>query len=96
VLAERLGMRPLHRQAHDLAAALAGRRPDGLTRRGREIAALVAHGLSNRQIAAASHIRERTVESHVQHILDKLGCTNRTQIAARVAADAEEFRTGFA
>jgi DNA-binding CsgD family transcriptional regulator len=94
VLADRLGMRPLHRQARDLAESLTGHRPDRLTRREREIAALVAQGLSNRQIAAASHISERTVESHVQHILDKLGFTNRTQIAARVAADAEKFSTG--
>ena len=34
---------------------------------------LVAHGLTNRQIAAAAHISERTAETHVQHILDKLG-----------------------
>jgi DNA-binding CsgD family transcriptional regulator len=95
-LADRLGMRPLQRQAQDLAEALAGHAPGGLTRREREVAALVAQGLSNRQIAAAAHISERTVESHVQHILDKFGCTNRTQIAARVASEAEKFRTGSA
>jgi len=93
-LADRLGMHPLQRQAQDLAESLTGPQPGRLTRREREIAALVAQGLSNRQIAAASHISERTVESHVQHILDKLGFTNRTQIAARVAADAEKFSTG--
>jgi DNA-binding CsgD family transcriptional regulator len=92
-LADRLGMRPLQQQAQDLADSLTGQQPGRLTRREREVAALVAQGLSNRQIAAASHISERTVESHVQHILDKLGCTNRTQIAARVAADAEKFGT---
>ncbi len=54
----------------------------------------MAQGLSNRQIAAAAHISERTVESHVQHILDKLGFTNRTQIAAWVAAGGEKFSTG--
>jgi DNA-binding CsgD family transcriptional regulator len=93
-LADQLGMRPLQRQARDLAASLAGHQSGGLTRREREIAALVAQGLSNRQIAAASHISERTVESHVQHILDKLGFTNRTQIAAWVSAGAERFSTG--
>jgi DNA-binding NarL/FixJ family response regulator len=87
-------MRPLHRQAQDLAASLTGHGSGPLTRREREVAVLVAQGLSDRQIAAASHISERTVESHVQHILDKLGFTNRTQIAARVAADGEKFRTG--
>ena len=93
-LADRLGMRPLQRQAQDLAESLTGHGSSPLTRREREIAVLVAQGLSNRQIAAASHISERTVESHVQHILDKLGFANRTQIAASVAADAEKFRTG--
>jgi DNA-binding CsgD family transcriptional regulator len=93
-LADRLGMRPLQRQARDLASALTDHRPGGLTRREQEIAALVARGLSNRQIAAASHISERTVESHVQHVLDKLGFTNRTQIAAWIAAGAGRFGTG--
>jgi DNA-binding CsgD family transcriptional regulator len=93
-LADRLGMRPLHRQAQDLAGSLTGHRTGGLTRREREIAVLVAQGLSNRQIAATVQISERTVESHVQHILDKLGFTNRTQVAARVATEADEFSPG--
>jgi DNA-binding CsgD family transcriptional regulator len=93
-LADRLGMLPLRRQAQYLANALNGQRPGRLTRREREVALLVAQGLSNRQIAAASHIGERTVESHVQHILDKLGFNNRTQVAAWVATDSEEFGTG--
>ncbi len=93
-LADRLGMRPLQRQAQDLAEALSGQRPDRLTRREREVAGLVARGLSNRQIAAAAHISERTAESHVQHILDKLGFANRAQVAAWVAADGEKFGTG--
>jgi DNA-binding CsgD family transcriptional regulator/tetratricopeptide (TPR) repeat protein len=95
-LADRLGMRPLQREAQDLSAALAGDRPGGLTRREREVAVLVARGLSNRQIAAATHISERTVESHVQHILDKLGFTNRTQIAAWVATEGGKSGTGSA
>ena len=41
----------------------------------------MARGLTNRQIAAALHISERTAENHVQHILTKLGLQNRTQIA---------------
>jgi len=93
-LADQLGMRPLQRQAQDLAASLTGHRPSRLTRREREVAVLVARGLTNRQIAAAAHISERTAESHVQHILDKLGFTNRTQVAAWVAADGEKFGTG--
>ncbi|WP_312858202.1 response regulator transcription factor [Pseudonocardia pini] len=41
--------------------------------------------LTHRQIAAAAHISERTVETHVQHVLAKLGFTGRSQIAAWVA-----------
>ncbi len=69
--------------ARDLAAL--GAAPDGLSRREREIAALVGSGLTNRQIAATAHISERTVESHVQHVLAKLGFARRTEIAAWVA-----------
>jgi DNA-binding CsgD family transcriptional regulator len=83
--AEQLGMTPLHRRAGELAATIRGDRPSGLTRREAEVAAYVAQGLTNRQIAALMHISERTVESHVQHTLTKLGFSNRTQVAAWAA-----------
>jgi predicted ATPase/DNA-binding CsgD family transcriptional regulator len=70
-------------------------RPDGgragpgqLTRREQDVAALVARGHSNGQIAASLVISVRTVETHVQHIMDKLGCSTRAQIAAWSAARA--------
>jgi DNA-binding CsgD family transcriptional regulator len=53
----------------------------GLTRREREVAALIAEGRSNREIAEALVLGERTVESHVSSILAKLGFTKRAQIA---------------
>jgi predicted ATPase/DNA-binding CsgD family transcriptional regulator len=53
-----------------------------LTRREGDVAALVAQGMSNSQIAASLVISVRTVETHVQHIMDKLGCGTRAQIAA--------------
>ncbi|MGW0842853.1 ATP-binding protein [Streptomyces sp. NPDC002787] len=56
-----------------------------LTRREREVAALVAQGMSNRRIAAALVLSPRTVDGHVEHILAKLGFNSRTQIAAWVA-----------
>ena len=56
--------------------------PGGLTRREREIAGLVAEGLSNRAIAARLVIAQRTAETHVENILAKLGFTSRAQIAA--------------
>jgi len=58
---------------------------DILTRREREIAELVAQGLTNRQIAAQLVVAERTVDTHVGKILRKLALTSRTQVAALVA-----------
>jgi DNA-binding NarL/FixJ family response regulator len=85
-LADQLGLRPLAGRARGLAASLAGHGGGPLTRRETEIATLLARGLTNRQIAATAHIGERTVETHVQHILDKLGLASRTQVAAWLAA----------
>ena len=56
-----------------------------LTRREAEIAALVARGLTNRQIAQRLVISEGTAANHVQHILNKLGFDSRAQIAAWAA-----------
>ena len=53
-----------------------------LTRREEQVAALLAEGLSNRQIAQRLVLSQRTVESHVENILTKLGFTSRTQVAA--------------
>ncbi|MDR7489804.1 MAG: LuxR C-terminal-related transcriptional regulator [Armatimonadota bacterium] len=50
-----------------------------------EVARLVTRGLSNREIARTLVISERTVDAHLRHILDKLGFTSRTQVAAWVA-----------
>ena len=61
--------------------------PVRLTAREREVAALIAEGLSNRDIAARLVISARTAETHVQHIMVKLGLTARAQIAAWTAAD---------
>jgi non-specific serine/threonine protein kinase len=49
------------------------------------VAALVAGGLSNRAIAEQLHLSERTIESHVKNICDKLGFNSRSQVAAWVA-----------
>ncbi len=53
----------------------------GLTTREREVAALIAQGKSNRQIAGELVLSERTVENHIGNILSKLGFDSRTQIA---------------
>jgi predicted ATPase/DNA-binding NarL/FixJ family response regulator len=49
-----------------------------------EVAALIADGLTNREIGARLFISERTVDSHVRNMLNKLGFDSRTQIAAWV------------
>ena len=58
----------------------------GLTRREREVAGLLAEGLSNKDIAGRLVISQRTVETHVDHVLGKLGLTSRGQVASWVAA----------
>jgi DNA-binding CsgD family transcriptional regulator len=57
----------------------------GLTARECDVAALVGRGKSNREIADALVLGERTVQTHVSHILGKLGFTSRAQIAAWAA-----------
>ncbi|MFG1707053.1 AAA family ATPase [Nonomuraea sp. M3C6] len=82
--ARRLGMAPAARAAAQLADELAGVRggPVTLTRREHEITGLVATGLANREIAERLVVSERTVETHVSHVLGKLGLANRTQLTA--------------
>lgn len=53
-----------------------------LTPRQREVAALIADGLTNRQIAERLYITERSAESHVERIRDRLAFRSRSQIAA--------------
>lgn len=56
--------------------------PTGLTARQTEVAALVADGLTNRQIAERLSITERSAESHVERIRLRLGFRSRAQVAA--------------
>jgi DNA-binding CsgD family transcriptional regulator/streptogramin lyase len=66
--------------------------PDGestLSRREREVAALVAKGLTNREIAERLFISERTVDGHLEHIRQKLGVSSRASVAAWFVAQAQ-------
>jgi trimeric autotransporter adhesin len=56
--------------------------PNRLTARQREIAELVAAGLTNREIAKRLFISERTADGHLEQIRNKLGVSSRAQIAA--------------
>ncbi|OBH01087.1 MULTISPECIES: HD domain-containing phosphohydrolase [unclassified Mycobacterium] len=64
---EAAGHRPSRRPA----------RPAGLTRREAEVLLHVAQGLTNREIASALWISEKTVRNHVEHIYAKIGVSNR-------------------
>jgi len=61
--------------------AIAPERGPALSRREREVTGLIARGLSNREISAALVITEKTVGSHVEHIMTKLGLRSRTRVA---------------
>ncbi|GAB4532087.1 MAG: response regulator transcription factor [Anaerolineales bacterium] len=64
-----------------LPAASPGEPPADLTEREREILALIAQGLGNKQIAERLFLAEGTVKNYVSSILDKLGVEDRTQAA---------------
>jgi NarL family two-component system response regulator LiaR len=55
--------------------------PERLTAREQEVLALIARGYSNKRIALELGIAEKTVKTHVGHVLAKLGVTDRTQAA---------------
>jgi DNA-binding CsgD family transcriptional regulator/nucleoside-triphosphatase THEP1 len=80
-LARALGMTAYVGPTAVFGERLRAARDPGLTPRESEVAALVGEGLTNRQIAGRLTISERTAESHVQHVLTKLGFSSRSQIA---------------
>ncbi|MDR7309605.1 DNA-binding NarL/FixJ family response regulator [Nocardioides luteus] len=65
-------------------AAAAGRRLEALTEREHEVALAVGRGLSNAEIAKELYLSIPTVKAHVSRLFDKLGATNRVQIAITV------------
>ena len=71
--------------AHDAAPADArspSSLPAGLTEREAEVLALVASGLTNKELATRLYLSERTVARHLSNIFTKVGVTSRTAAAA--------------
>jgi non-specific serine/threonine protein kinase len=73
---------PLEQAIADALEGLGTVRLESLTRREAQVAALVARGLTNRQIATELIVTEATAAKHVEHIRAKLGARSRSQIAS--------------
>ena len=72
------------------ASATRSDAPARLTKRERQVAALIGEGLTNQAIASRLVISPRTAQGHVEHILAKLGFTSRAQVAAWVAEQSHD------
>jgi len=87
-IASELGMKPLMERVialQDRAQSQPARAeayPDGLSQREVEVLRLIAHGMTDREIAEALIISARTVGTHVSNILNKIGAINRTEAAS--------------
>jgi len=81
-----LGALPWSQRAGEELARIGGRRPGGpgLTATERRIATEAAHGRSNREIAAALFLSERTVEANLTRAYRKLGVRSRAQLARQL------------
>jgi DNA-binding NarL/FixJ family response regulator len=79
---ERLGAASWAETTRAELGRIGGRtRADGLTPGERRVAELVASGRTNREVAAALFLAERTVEAHLSHVYAKLGIRSRTELA---------------
>jgi DNA-binding NarL/FixJ family response regulator len=79
-----LGRKPPRRARGGRRADVLSRRADVLSRRESEVMALVAQGLTSRDIGGHLFLSPRTVEMHVQNSLDKLGCRTRAEAVRRL------------
>jgi DNA-binding CsgD family transcriptional regulator len=83
---EQLGAATWVEKARGELGQIGGRtRQEGLTAAERRVAELVAEGRTNREVAAALFLTERTVASHLTHVYAKLGIRSRTELARRLS-----------
>jgi DNA-binding NarL/FixJ family response regulator len=66
-----------------------------LTRREEEISTLVAEGMTNREVSRALNISESTVKNSLFHVFEKLGISNRVELAQYMNGPAASFDAGF-
>ena len=87
---ERLGAACWIEKAGAELGRIGGRtRVEGLTPAERRVAALVAEGRTNREVAAALFLGERTVETHLTHVYTKLGVRSRAELARTFRPDEQ-------
>ncbi|MEP6978922.1 MAG: LuxR C-terminal-related transcriptional regulator, partial [Thermoleophilia bacterium] len=87
---EQLGAAIWIEKARTELGRIGGRtRSEGLTAAERRVAALVAEGRTNREVAAALFLGERTVETHLSHVYAKLGVRSRAELARVYRPDSE-------
>jgi DNA-binding NarL/FixJ family response regulator len=84
---DELGAQLWSEKAHRELARIGGRTAagTGLTASEERVAALVAEGLTNKQVAGRLFVTDRTVEGHLSRIYAKLGLRSRAELAARFA-----------
>jgi DNA-binding CsgD family transcriptional regulator len=85
---ERIGAALWAERAQAELRRISGRAPTAgaLTPAEEKVAALVAEGKTNREVAAALYLSDRTVEGHLSHVFAKLGIRHRTEVARALAA----------
>jgi DNA-binding CsgD family transcriptional regulator len=87
---EQLGAATWAEKARAELGRIGGRtREQGLTAAERRVAALAAEGRTNREVAAALFLGERTVETHLSHVYAKLGVRSRGELARAYRPDSE-------
>jgi DNA-binding CsgD family transcriptional regulator len=91
VIFEQLGARLWAQRAREDLSRIAGRRPGSTTLTATEerVAALVAEGLSNKEIASALVVSVHTVEAHLSRIYRKYDIHSRAELARRIASPGD-------